>query len=61
MVRNQNQLRELTQLHEQCNCTEEAKLLMQEQIQTMEQEQERIKELTNAEKQSKGILGWLYK
>ncbi|MCK5473928.1 MAG: hypothetical protein KAI53_00850 [Candidatus Aenigmarchaeota archaeon] len=61
MLQNQNQLRELTQLKEQCDCTDEAKLIMQEQIQTMEQEQERIKELANAEKQSKGILGWLYK
>ncbi len=61
MVQNQNQLQQLTQLKNQCNCTEEAKLLMQEQIQIIKQEQERIKELANTEKQSKGILGWLYK
>ena len=60
---NQNRLRiqELKQLHEQCDCDDEIKAMMQEQIQSMEQEQNRLQELAQKEKKSKGMFGWLWK
>ncbi len=58
---NQNQLRiqGLNQLKEECTCDEEVKVMMQEQIQNMEQEQERLQQLTDSEKDSKGLFGWV--
>ncbi|MBU3941873.1 MAG: hypothetical protein KKF74_03095 [Nanoarchaeota archaeon] len=60
---NQNRLRiqELKQLYEQCDCDDEVKAMMQEQIQNMEQEQNRLQELAQKEKKSKGLFGWLWK
>jgi len=58
---NKAQIQELNQLREQCDCGEEVKALMQEQIQNMEQEQARLQELAQKEKKSKGLLGWIWK
>lgn len=58
---NKAKVEELKQLREQCDCSEEAKALMQEQIQAMEQEQSRLGELAQKEKKSKGLFGWLWK
>ncbi len=60
---NQNRLRiqELKQLYEQCDCDDEVKAMMQEQVQNMEQEQNRLQELAQKEKKSKGLFGWLWK
>lgn len=58
---NKAKVEELKQLKEQCECSEETKALMQEQIQSMEQEQERLGELAQKEKKSKGMFGWLWK
>lgn len=56
----QNQLRiqQLTQLMNQCECDQEVKDLMQEQIQLMQQEQTRLRELAQQEKKSKGLFDW---
>jgi len=58
---NQNKLRvqQLKQLREQCDCDEEIKNMFQEQIQNMEQEQNRLQQLAEKEKQAKGIWGWI--
>ena len=40
---------------------EDVKLVLQEQIQNLGQEQERLQELAQNEKKSKGILGWIWK
>jgi len=58
---NQNKLRvqQLKQLREQCDCNEEIKNMFQEQIQNMEQEQNRLQQLAEKEKQAKGIWGWI--
>jgi len=58
---NQNKLRvqQLRQLREQCDCDEEVKNMFQEQIQNMEQEQNRLQQLAEKEKQTKGIWGWI--
>lgn len=58
---NQQRIKELKQLKDQSDCDEEVKAMMQEQIQLMEQEQTRLQELAQAEKKSKGLLGWLWK
>ncbi len=59
--RNQQRLQKLERLREECNCSEEVKSLMQEQIQNMEQEQNRLRELAQEEKNNKGLFGWLWK
>jgi hypothetical protein len=58
---NQARIQQLNQLREQCNCSEEVKAMMQERIQLMQQEQERLRELAQNEKQSRGIIGWMWK
>ncbi len=58
---NQQRIQELKQLKDQCECDEEVKAMMQEQIQQMEQEQTRLQALAEAEKKSKGLLGWIWK
>ena len=60
-TQNQQKIQELKQLKEQCECEEELKQMMQEQIQNMEQEQKRLQELAQKEKQSKGMFGWIWK
>ncbi|MFH0831624.1 MAG: hypothetical protein V1886_02040 [archaeon] len=59
----QNKLRieNMNQLMDNCNCSAEVKAVMQEQVQNMELEQARLKQVAKAEVKSKGILGWLFK
>ena len=60
--KNMEKLQEMKQLKDGCvDCTEEIKAMMQEQIQNMEQEQVRLQELAEKEKQSKGLFGWMWK
>ena len=59
--RNRERIQELKQLKEQCECDEEVKAMIQEQIQNMEQEQNRLQELAQKEKKSKGLFGWIWK
>jgi len=59
-VRNRNQIQELNQLHQDCDCDPELKLMIQEQINNMEQEQDRLGELANQEKEKKGLFGWMF-
>jgi hypothetical protein len=59
VTQNQDQIEQLQQLYEQCDCDEETKQLLQEQIQTMEQEQTRLRTLAQEEKSHKGWFGWL--
>lgn len=61
VIKNQQKIQDLKQLRDQAECDEEVKLMMQEQIQQMEQEQKRLQELTQKEKKSKGLLGWIWK
>ena len=56
---NQQRIQELNQLKEQCACGEEVKTMMQEQIQNMEQEQVRLQQLTEREKNANGVFGWI--
>ena len=61
VVKNQEKIKELKQLKEQCECDDEVKAVMQEQIQNMGLEQARLKELAEGERKSKGLFGWLWK
>ena len=58
---NREKIQTLKQLKKECDCDEQIKTTMQEQIQNIEQEQNRLQQLAQAEKQSKGLLGWLWK
>lgn len=57
---NQNRIQELKQLKENSSCQQEVKEVIQEQIQNIEQEQTRLGELAQEQKQKKGIFGWLF-
>ena len=59
--KNQERIQKLKDLKESCECDEEVKAILQEQIESMEQEQNRLKELSQKEKKTKGIFGWLFK
>jgi hypothetical protein len=59
LEQNQQRILELKQLKDQCACSEDVKALIQEQIQNMDQEQIRLQELTEREKSSNGIFGWV--
>lgn len=55
--RNRERIQQLKQLREQCDCGEEVKAMFQEQIQDMEQEQNRLQQLAQNEKQYKWLFG----
>lgn len=61
LEQNRLRLQNLTGLMEGCECSEEVKAMLQEQIQNLEQEQTRLRELAQAEKQNKGLFGWMWK
>ncbi|MFH1462168.1 MAG: hypothetical protein ABIG08_00485 [bacterium] len=56
---NQQRIQELKHLREECACGEEVKIMAQEQIQNMEQEQARLQQLANREKSVQGVFGWI--
>jgi hypothetical protein len=57
--KNEQKIQKLKQLKEDCDCEEEIKAIIQEQIENMEGEQIRLKKLAQAEKKIKGIFSWL--
>ncbi len=58
---NRVRLENLNNLMNQCgDCDEELKAMIQEQIQLLEQEQNRLQELSQAELNDKGLLGGLF-
>ena len=56
---NRKRIQSLKQLKE--NCEKPVKTILQKQIQNIEQEQNRLQQLAQEEKQNKGILGWIWK
>ncbi len=61
VVQNRARIEELSQIKDECECDPEVKAIMQEQIQNIEQEQTRLEQLAQSEKESKGFIGWLWK
>ncbi|MFH1445087.1 MAG: hypothetical protein ABIF08_01250 [Nanoarchaeota archaeon] len=58
---NQNRMEKLQELKEQCQCNEELKNMFQEQMQNIEMEQTRLRELAQEHNMNKGLFGWLFK
>lgn len=58
---NQQRIQELEELLDKCDCDQEIKTILQEQIQLMEQEQIKLNEMAKNEKSYKGIFGWIWK
>ncbi|UCG95590.1 MAG: hypothetical protein JSV92_00900 [archaeon] len=58
--KNRERIRKIRNLMEECECDEEVRAIMREQIENMEQEQERLGEKAQKEKESKGLFGWLW-
>ncbi|MBU5688139.1 MAG: hypothetical protein KQA41_00715 [Candidatus Aenigmarchaeota archaeon] len=61
VLQNQIRIQELKKYSRECNCSEEIKAMLQEQIQNLEREQSRLSELVKKEKESKGLFGWIWK
>jgi hypothetical protein len=58
-VANKQRLSQLSLLMQDCNCSEEVRSMLQEQIQSVEQEQARLETLAQGEIRNRGIFGWL--
>jgi hypothetical protein len=58
--KNKEKIQQLKDLKQQCDCDEEVKNVIQEQIQNIEQEQNRLGQLAQKEKSNKGLFGWLF-
>jgi len=53
--------RALIQLRDYCDCSEEVITLIQEQIDEIQAENERLEQLAERERKRKGLFGWLWK
>ncbi len=58
---NQERIREMEQLVEQCACSDEVKALLREQIRQMVQEQDRLRSIARLELEDKGIFGQFFR
>jgi len=58
---NKEKLTELKKLKDDCNCAEEVKNVVQEQVQKIEQEQTRLQNVAENEVSKKGVFGWFLK
>jgi hypothetical protein len=58
--RNQERIQQLLQLREECDCGEEVKSFLQEQVESLKQEQNKIEETIQEEKKVKGLFGRLF-
>ncbi|WP_292365163.1 MULTISPECIES: hypothetical protein [unclassified Methanoculleus] len=56
--RNQERATELRRLIENCTCDDETRTMLQEQVRTIEQEQDRLRTLANEEMQVRGLFSW---
>lgn len=61
ITKNKERLQELKQLEGNCNCSQEVKTTLQEQIQNIETEQNRLSDVAQEQRNSKGIFGWIWK
>ncbi len=57
---NQQRITNLKRYQQECDCEEGVKTMLQEQIQNLEQEQTRLGEMAQNEKQNNGLFGWLF-
>ena len=57
---NEQRLRQIRQQLDDCECTEEVRLILQEQLQNMLQEQDRLREVADAEEKTWGLFSWRF-
>lgn len=55
------QIREMQHLVENCTCDNETRTLLQDQLQVMEEDQDRLRALALNETVDRGIFGWIWK
>ena len=58
-TQNQERIRQLQQLLQNCQCSQEVKTTLQQQLQIMQQEQTRLQTLSQTELQKRGIFSWI--
>lgn len=58
--RNMERVEQIKQLREECDCDEEVREMIQEQVRNMEEEQNRLQQLIQKERQDRGIFGWFF-
>ena len=56
---NRERIQELNNIMSDCDCNSEVKNRLQTEIQNLEQEQNRLQDIADEEKQSKGLFGWI--
>jgi hypothetical protein len=59
--RNREQIRAISCLAENATCDNETRTMLQEQVQSLEQEQQRLADLADLELRDRGFFGWLWK
>ncbi|MGE5041697.1 MAG: hypothetical protein ACM3IJ_02230 [Candidatus Levyibacteriota bacterium] len=57
-TQNKDRIREMERLVESCNCNEETKNLLREQLRIMDQEQMRLNNMAQEEIRKKGLFSW---
>lgn len=60
-IRTEAQLRVMTRLTQDCNCTNQTKQQLQEQLRLIEREQDRLRLIAQEELELKGLFGWMWK
>lgn len=58
---NRQRLQVMSQLEQDCDCDRETRAVLREQIQALEEEQNRLQQLAEEELDRKGMLGWIWK
>jgi len=58
-VQNENRIRQIEQLMNTADLDTETRALLEEQLQTMEQENTRLTQMAAAEQQDQGLFGWI--
>jgi len=60
VAQNQERIEQLTQLEQICPCDLAIKNILQDKINDLTQEQNRLQQLIQAEQKNRGIFGWLF-
>ncbi|MGC9435556.1 MAG: hypothetical protein ACP5C4_05665 [Methanomicrobiales archaeon] len=58
---NQQRIRQMDELIATCTCTNETRAILREELQTIEQEQARLRGLALQEQNQTGLFGWLWR
>ena len=58
---NQERITQMNQLIDECDCDPETREVLMEQVALLEQDQERLRDLSQNEVANTGLLGWLFR